>query len=409
MNVKGFYNSTMEEFMFFNPTESIKKGHIAKKISMERLSPFARKINGFEVAAYTSGPKFRNGDTLLAKITPCLENGKTAFVDVLDDNEVAFGSSEFIVLREKQDISDKEFVYYLAKSPAFRERAISCMEGTSGRKRVNDKTLKQQILPVPDIATQRRIAALLSSLDAKIALNNRINDNLEQMAKAVFEQLKIMNYELREKKLQEIIAENKTGDWGKESEQGNYTKKVTCIRGTDINSMLFGTENKAPERFILDKNSHKILQNGDFIIEISGGSPTQSTGRMVCITDDLLASYENLLICSNFCKAISLIDENLFYYFYFQWQNWYDSGLFFGYEGKTSGLKNFLFENFANSQQIAIPPQEVLHNFNTTIKPLFSMIIKNKRESEQLSKLRDYLLPLLMNGQVSVNYHLYDC
>jgi type I restriction enzyme S subunit len=174
----------MDEFMLFNPAESIKKGMMAKKIPMERLLPFARKINGFEVAAYVAGPKFRNGDTLLAKITPCLENGKTAFVDVLDDNEVAFGSSEFIVLREKQAVSDKEFVYYLAKSPAFRERAISCMEGTSGRKRVNDKTLKQQILPVPDITTQRCIAAVLSSLDAKIALNNRINDNLPTPARS---------------------------------------------------------------------------------------------------------------------------------------------------------------------------------------------------------------------------------
>jgi len=70
------------------------------------------------------GPKFKNGDTLLAKITPCLENGKTAFVDILDENEIAFGSSEFIVLRAIKNISDANYIYYLARSPKFRNRAI---------------------------------------------------------------------------------------------------------------------------------------------------------------------------------------------------------------------------------------------------------------------------------------------
>jgi type I restriction enzyme S subunit len=300
--------------------------------------------------------------------------------------------------------NDPKFCFYFLKNLNLQDYACA-----SGVPTLNRNFIHPLEVNFPPLPTQHRIATVLSCLDEKIALNNRINDNLEAMAKAVFEQLKIMNYELKDGKVKDIIADNKTGDWGKETEQGNYTKKVTCIRGTDIKSMFLSTGDKAPERFVLEKNSHKILQNGDFVIEISGGSPTQSTGRIACITDDLLASYENPLICSNFCKAISLKDENLFYYFYFQWQNWYDNGLFFGYEGKTSGIKNFLFDNFANSQAISILPQEILQNFNTIVKPLFSMIIKNKRESEQLSKFRNYLLPLLMNGQVSVNYHLSDC
>ena len=121
----------------FNPSELISKGSVAKKIPMGALTEFQRKINGFEYSEYNSGPKFRNGDTLVAKITPCLENGKTAFVDILENDEVAFGSSEFIVLR-RTEYTTPEFIYYFARSPLFRERAISCMEGTSGRKRVNE-------------------------------------------------------------------------------------------------------------------------------------------------------------------------------------------------------------------------------------------------------------------------------
>lgn len=170
----------------FNPTERISKGEVAKKIPMDRLTAYEKKIKGFEFAEYSAGPKFRNGDTLVAKITPCLENGKTAQVDILEENEVAFGSSEFIVLRENENTIN-DFIFYLAKSPAFRKRAIGCMEGTSGRKRVNEGALKLQVLPIPNKTTQQKIASVLSALDSKIELNNRINAELEAMAKTLYD------------------------------------------------------------------------------------------------------------------------------------------------------------------------------------------------------------------------------
>ncbi|MCW5910231.1 MAG: restriction endonuclease subunit S [Cyclobacteriaceae bacterium] len=168
---------SFEDFAKFNPSEKLEKGKTAKKIPMAMLTEFERKIKGFEIAQYNGGPKFRNGDTLVAKITPCLENGKTAQVDLLDEDEVAFGSSEFIVLRENNN-SLNDYIFYLAKSPVFRERAIGCMEGTSGRKRVNENALKRQEITIPDKVTQQKIASVLSALDDKIELNNKLNDNL---------------------------------------------------------------------------------------------------------------------------------------------------------------------------------------------------------------------------------------
>lgn len=100
---------------------------------MDNLEPFNKKIYSFNVESFKGGSKFKNGDTLLARITPCLENGKTAFVDFLENNEIAFGSTEFIVLREKENIRDKHFLYYLARSEKFRETAIKSMTGSSGR------------------------------------------------------------------------------------------------------------------------------------------------------------------------------------------------------------------------------------------------------------------------------------
>ena len=90
-----------------NPKESLPKGKTAKKIPMDILRPFCRDISKYELTKYSGGVKFRNGDTIMARITPCLENGKTAKVNILEDNEIGFGSTEYIVFRAKQDITDE--------------------------------------------------------------------------------------------------------------------------------------------------------------------------------------------------------------------------------------------------------------------------------------------------------------
>ena len=151
---------------------------MATKVSMDKLRPFTKKIPETESAAFEGGSKFCNGDTIMARITPCLENGKTAFVDVLDDGEIAFGSTEFIVMRAKEGVSDPQFVYYLAASPAFRSVAIKSMVGTTGRQRVQQGVLSELELLVPPLAEQQRIGKFLNMLDEKIALNEKINDNL---------------------------------------------------------------------------------------------------------------------------------------------------------------------------------------------------------------------------------------
>ena len=179
--MRDWITTTIGEFIDFNPSEKLQKNKIAKKIPMDKLGTFERKIKGFVFSEYQSGPKFRNNDTLVAKITPCLENGKTAFVNILDNEEVAFGSSEFIILRNNK-LSDAKFIYYLARSPYFREKAISCMEGTSGRKRVNETVLKHLKIKVPPIETQQKIAKILSDIDDKIEILHQINDNLAELS-----------------------------------------------------------------------------------------------------------------------------------------------------------------------------------------------------------------------------------
>ncbi|MDR2975845.1 MAG: restriction endonuclease subunit S [Streptococcaceae bacterium] len=166
------------EIIDFNPSESISRGIVAKKIAMDKLEPFTRDISDFELSEFKGGSKFRNGDTLLARITPCLENGKTSKVTILDENEVAFGSTEFIVMRAKEGVSDEDYIYYLSLSPYWREIAIKSMVGSSGRQRVQLDVLKNTKLLVPSLNEQVKIGKTLKALDDKIASNKQINHHL---------------------------------------------------------------------------------------------------------------------------------------------------------------------------------------------------------------------------------------
>ena len=100
---EGWVESTLNELAFINPRESIRKGELAKNVPMDCIDSFTRKISRFGIKEFKGGTKFKNKDTLLARITPCLENGKTALVDILDKDEIGFGSTEYIVIRENND------------------------------------------------------------------------------------------------------------------------------------------------------------------------------------------------------------------------------------------------------------------------------------------------------------------
>lgn len=167
----------ISDIAVINPKESIKKGQLAKKVAMDKLQPFTRDIPGFELEPFYGGSKFRNGDTIMARITPCLENGKTAKVGIFEEDEVGFGSTEYIVFRAKEN-TDEDFLYYLITSPAIREPAIKSMVGSSGRQRVQTDVVENLEIFTPSHEEQKLIGGILRSIDDKILLNSQINENL---------------------------------------------------------------------------------------------------------------------------------------------------------------------------------------------------------------------------------------
>lgn len=380
------------------------------KITAEKLPP----VNGL-VTSYNIG------DILIANIRPYLKK-------IWYANQSGGNSADVLTFKVKSSY-DSRFIYYTLFRDDF---FIHMMNGSKGTKMPRGD--KDQILefPIPNFnkAKQISISNILSKLDQKIELNNGVNNVFEEMTRTLYEYWfvqfdfpneqgkpykssggkmvynKDLKIEIPEgwevKTISEWIKNDKSGDWGKESEEGNYQLQVSCVRGADLNGLNGNGELISPTRFILTNNSNKLLENHDLIVEISGGSPTQSTGRLAFITEETLKRFPNPLICSNFCKALTLKEEKYLYNFVYQWNRLYVNGVLFGWEGKTSGIKNLLFESFVTNQKEVYPKSEIVDKFYDFAKLIHSQKQKNLIQNQQLTELRDWLLPMLMNGQVTV-------
>ena len=295
------------------------------------------------------------------------------------------------------------YLYYALKMCLHHFKQIS--QGTA-TKFLTAKILNGFELPIPTIEIQNKIASLLGDLDEKIESNEIINKNLEQQAQALFKEWFIdnpKNIYWSAGTFRELIQSTLNGDWGKETPTGNNIEKVYCIRGADIPEVKAGNKGKMPTRYILPKNlANKKLEAGDIVVEISGGSPTQSTGRCTAITQSLLDRYDSSMVCTNFCKAIKPKNGySLFVYYY--WQYLYEKSVFFSYENGTTGIKNLDFTGFIETEPIIVPPFDKVQAFDDYCKSIFNQVFANGKQSEQLTSLRDTLLPRLMFGELDVS------
>ena len=179
---------TVSDYAFLNPKRTLAKSQVARSIDMSQLSTSGAFPSGWEMKPFNGGMRFTNGDTLLARITPCLENGKTAFIDFLDDGEVAFGSTEYIVLAPKND-TPPEMLYCLARYPAFVDYAVKNMNGSSGRQRVSAETVGQYRLPLFDKHSLVLFKEVVSPMFLKMRYNSLENMRLAELRDALLPKL----------------------------------------------------------------------------------------------------------------------------------------------------------------------------------------------------------------------------
>ena len=299
--------------------------------------------------------------------------------------------------------------------------------GSGMRYTLSMDTLNNIPVLIPSLEIQEHIGGIFSDIDCKICLNRAINHNLEAMAKQLYDYWFVQfNFPSEEGKpykssggkmvwneklkceipegwneisLSSFIANTKGGDWGYDTFQDN-TIKVGCVRGADIVKL-----NNVPIRYITEKHSDRLLGDGDIVIEVSGGSPIQATGRVALITNGVIERNGGSVICSNFCQSFSLKNRIYSEYFYYLWKCLYENDNMFNFEGKTSGIKNFQTDVFLATRWMEVP-EDLIMKFHLTICEYHKLIDQNIAEQNNLTKQRDELLPLLMNGQVTVNYDL---
>ena len=298
---------------------------------------------------------------------------------------------------------DQPFLYYLLKNCISQ---LKRMTHGSVFDTITRDTFANIEVDIPDAETQKRISSVLADIDNKIEVNDAINDNLQQQAQALFKQWFVDNPDAiswKEGTFSNLIEKTISGDWGKDSPSGNNTEMVYCIRGADIPEVRAGNKGKMPTRYILPKNyAAKQLVDGDIVVEISGGSPTQSTGRAAAVSDALLARYDKGMVCTNFCKALKPRAGYSMYVYYY-WQYLYDRDIFFSYENGTTGIKNLDINGFIETEPIVIAPEGLVEKFDAVCQTVFSKIYANGMENEHLALVRDTLLPKLMSGEIDAS------
>lgn len=376
------------DFIDFNPRLSLKKGDIATKVAMDKLKPFTKKIPETEKAEFNGGAKFCNGDTVMARITPCLENGKTAYVDMLDDGEIGFGSTEFIVMRAKTGISDPQFVYYTAINPVFRNVAIKSMVGSSGRQRVQQSVLEELELSVPDLDEQRRIGDFLARIDEKIALNDRINDNLQQQLFSLYENMATASPCLKEYTLSNLCDFQEGYVNPPQTHPEYFDGEVKWLRAVDINeSFIIETSRTLTKAgFESAKKSALLFEPNTIAISKSG-----TIGRLGIIADYMCGNRAVINIAPHDTNMLAFI-----YCFLKSKQREFP-------DMAVGSVQKNLYVSLLEPLSVSIPDNESLTAFNAVGASILGMIHNNCVENTDLANLRDTILPKLMSGEIDVS------
>lgn len=407
----------LSDLIDFNPKRPLEKGATAPFIEMADLPEGEREVTQIGSRVFSGGgSKFANGDTLFARITPCLENGKTAKVSGMPDELVGHGSTEFIVMAAKDKGHDEDFVYYLARHPEFRAFAKGRMEGTSGRQRVSWQALAGYEIAEIEKTGRREIGSVLASLDNLIAANRRVNATIEAIARALFKDWFVDFGPVRAKMdgrqppgLTPEIAvmfpdslheDGRPQGWDKATlsdiatlNPESWSKRTapTEIEYVDLANTKWGTIESTTRFAWADAPSRaqRILRPGDTIVGtvrpgngsysyISTEGLTGSTGFAVLRPKDN-ESCELLYLAATSSENIERLSHLA-----------------------DGGAYPAVRPEVVLASPIALPNSGLVTEFSGVVSPLIKIIEQNKRELASLASLRDLLLPKLISGEIRI-------
>lgn len=370
------------DFVDINPSVKIQKGIPISFVEMKDLDTSLRYCESSQTKLLTGGSRFVNGDTLFARITPCLENGKICQVRNLN-NGIGFGSTEFHVFRGKDGISDTEFVYYLSRWDEVRSHAEHNLEGSSGRQRVPKEAFDNLFLNLPPLSEQKRIASILSSLDDKIDLLHRENKTLEAMAETLFRQW--------------FIEEAKE-DW----EEVSLTRVANFLNG--LACQKYPPKNEIDKLPVL-----KIRELSSGIGNDSDWATTDVGVEYIVHAGDVIFAWSASLMVKIWDGEDCILNQHLFkvtsdkypkWFFYFWCKHHLDEFISIAQSHATT--MGHIKRNDLDTAMVLVPSEKELLSMTEKIEGILQKKEQNNKQIQTLIQMRDGLLPKLMSNEINI-------
>lgn len=403
----------LEDFCQINPTVQLNRNEEYEFIEMADIIPNTRYVFSKAKKNFNgSYSKFANKDTLMAKITPCLENGK---ISQYIGNEKAFGSTEFNIFREKENVSVADYLYYLISSSIVKDPAIKSMSGATGRQRANLDEIKQIEVPDISIDTQKKIAKILSNYDDLIENNHKRIKILEEMAQKIYKEwfvdFKFPNYEtatFKQTELGKIPV-----DWEDVvlqkilSLQHGYAFKSSQFSDNKTNKILVrmgnfksygGVQFKDNTKYLVDGEQYQekyVLNAEDLVMVLSD---VTREGRIIGNVG--LIPEGNITYLLNQRVARINTDEKYKQYLMLL----FNSEIFKNHclsRADSATVLNLSNDDIYN-YKISLPRDSILSNFNQIISPILKEIATIISKNQTLKQTRDLLLPRLISGEIDV-------
>lgn len=369
-----------------NPPVQLVNDAVYPFVEMANVSTTYREPDAIEYKAFSSGVRFADGDTVIARIEPCLQNGKRFFVHNIGQG---FGSTEFLVFRPKDKKIDGQFLYYLMQTESIRKLMINSMTGATGRQRVNNNIFADMEFDFPDLPTQRRIASILSAYDDLIENNRRQIKLLEEAAQRLYREWFV---ELRFPGHEDVkIVDGVPEGWkyGCIKEIVQYYDTIRKPLSSRERASFQGKYRYYGAAGILDYVA-EFLYDGTYLLFGEDGSVITADGYPI------LQYVSGQFWVNNHAHVLQGKPPFSTEYIYMMFQHTKVSDVV------TGVAQPKISQNRLSNKKVLIPHKKYVTMYCTHIESYFQRTLLLKNQIDVTQEARDRLLPKLMSGEMEV-------
>lgn len=364
--------------------------------------------------------KVKVGDILYSTVRPNQKH--YGYIDKEYDNLLV--STGYIVIEPNNKIINGKYLYYYLTQDKIVNYLQTIAENTVATyPSISPKDIEDLVVDLPSLQNQNKMASILSNYDNLIENNNKRIKILEEMAQKIYKEwfvdFKFPGYETttfkqtelgkipsdwNSKPIGELLEHQIGGGWGNEEQSDKYTESAYVIRGADIPNGRDGNIQNCPLRYHTKSNiKTRLLKANDIVFEVSGGSKGQPVGRALLLNKNLFNQFNDNVICASFCKLLRTDTKQILpELIYLHLLNIYNNREIEKYQTQSTGIINFKFTFFLESEQIFVPSNNIQELFKKIIVPIFDEISLLGYKNQTLKQTHDILLPRLISGEIDV-------